>query len=555
MSFEAENPPASISRRHDLDALRAGAMLLGIGLHACLSYVTFPFWPVYDAAHTHTAFDLFFVTIHGFRMPLFFMVSGFFTAMLWRKRGLSALIRHRAKRIALPLILFTLTIMPLVALAIAYDNRPIAGIKKNAALPGLFQAARSNDVDAFTALLPEIEDLNAGDPEHTLTALHWATLSGSIDITRILLQQGADVNARIPDQSSPLIHAAFTARPEIAALLLAHGAEPNVVNVYGQTALDASHLDWDTVAWAAAYLSLELDQEAWEGRREATRKLLVKSGCERKSEQKPDKARSGLTGSYLNITDFWAFHAGDILGHLWFLWFLCLLLIPFAIFATIADSANWRGPPPWLFLSPALLLWLVPLTMIPQWFNGLRAPGFGPDTSSTLLPFPHLLLLYGVFFFAGALYFDCDDPEGKLGRRWWLTLPLALFVVLPVGLFATFEPGAGVPRVLPVFLQALYPWLMTLGLIGLGRNLCCRESRILRYVSDSSYWLYVAHLPLILLAQSIARPWDVPAFAKFAFVCLSVTTFLLITYQLLVRYSWLGTLLNGKRQASGRPVA
>jgi len=41
--------------------------------------------------------------IHGFRMPLFFLLSGFFTAMLWQSRGLQRLWRHRLNRLGLPL--------------------------------------------------------------------------------------------------------------------------------------------------------------------------------------------------------------------------------------------------------------------------------------------------------------------------------------------------------------------------------------------------------------------------------------------------------------------
>ncbi|MFM1558046.1 MAG: acyltransferase family protein [Roseibacillus sp.] len=44
--------------------------------------------------------------IHGFRLPLFFLVSGFFTAMLWRHRGLKELVKLRSKRILLPLAIF-----------------------------------------------------------------------------------------------------------------------------------------------------------------------------------------------------------------------------------------------------------------------------------------------------------------------------------------------------------------------------------------------------------------------------------------------------------------
>ena len=89
-----------IERRHDLDALRAIAMLLGIVLHAALSFSPIP-WTVKDS-QTSEVYSVLFAALHGFRMPLFFMLSGFFTAMLWRKRGLASLIKHRFKRIFLP---------------------------------------------------------------------------------------------------------------------------------------------------------------------------------------------------------------------------------------------------------------------------------------------------------------------------------------------------------------------------------------------------------------------------------------------------------------------
>ena len=168
----------------------------------------------------------------------------------------------------------------------------------------------------------------------------------------------------------------------------------------------------------------------------------------------------------------------------------------------------------------------------------------------------NLTSIFSRFFFFGAFYFDCDDEKGKLGRFWWLALPMALLVVFPLGAALTFEPESAwlaqwIPnrgvRPMAVMMQALYPWLMTFGLIGLFRRICTRENKVVRYVSDSSYWLYIAHIPVIFLAQATVKPWDLPACAKFASVCVGVTAVLLVTYDLFVRYTWIGTLLNGKR--------
>jgi peptidoglycan/LPS O-acetylase OafA/YrhL len=47
-------------------------------------------------------------------MPLFFLLSGFFTSMLWQRRGLASLIKHRARHIALPLFVGLFTVLPAV---------------------------------------------------------------------------------------------------------------------------------------------------------------------------------------------------------------------------------------------------------------------------------------------------------------------------------------------------------------------------------------------------------------------------------------------------------
>ncbi|MDB4625113.1 acyltransferase family protein, partial [Rubripirellula sp.] len=112
MSETLTPAPPTMQRRHDLDALRAIAMLLGIVLHSALSFAPIP-WIVQDSQQSQFFYYLF-SFIHSFRMPLFFLISGFFTAMLWRKRGLLALFKQRSKRILLPLILGMWTIIPLL---------------------------------------------------------------------------------------------------------------------------------------------------------------------------------------------------------------------------------------------------------------------------------------------------------------------------------------------------------------------------------------------------------------------------------------------------------
>ena len=106
-------------RFHELDALRAFAMFLGVVLHASLFLIP-DAWPVEDAWAASTSpetnpYGYLLAAIHGFRMPVFFLLSGFFTAMLWERRGLLGLAMHRVRRIGLPLLLGCFTIIPINA--------------------------------------------------------------------------------------------------------------------------------------------------------------------------------------------------------------------------------------------------------------------------------------------------------------------------------------------------------------------------------------------------------------------------------------------------------
>ncbi|MDP5144028.1 acyltransferase family protein [Rheinheimera baltica] len=97
-----------------LDNLRALAMLAGVLFHAALAYspMAQPFWPSADVLN-HPLFDVFAWASHLFRMPVFFLLAGFFAAMLLHKYGEAVFWRNRLRRIGLPLLLF----LPLLTLA------------------------------------------------------------------------------------------------------------------------------------------------------------------------------------------------------------------------------------------------------------------------------------------------------------------------------------------------------------------------------------------------------------------------------------------------------
>lgn len=527
-----ELPPAS-SRRHDLDALRAFAMLLGIALHAALSFAGGP-WMVQDS-RTSGVFHLLIGAVHGFRMPLFFLLSGFFTAMLWRRRGLRAVVAHRFRRVFLPLMLGSVTILPLMHVVGGWAAKSGArnrNSQSEAAVLDVWKASTMGDLAQVTKLIDAGADINAPDPGFGVTPLSLSATFGHDAVVKLLLERGADVKRTNRDGGTALHGAAFFGRSVIAGLLLEAGIDPAVKNGRGDTALDATLADWGTTQFIAGLIQVTVEKKLVLEGRKKIRQLLGADDLE--SKPRP------LLGLWLFLTFFPFFH------HLWFLWFLCWMVAGFTVCAWIANRIGWQpGPRRWVN-SQLCYLWLVPLTMIPAWFIGRDMPNFGPDTSSAILPPLHLLAYYAIFFGFGALYFDSQDERGSIGRRWWLTLPIALFVVYPAGLHATY--GGAKLRGVAILLQVIYVWAMSAAMMGLFRRFVSKERGWIRYLSDASYWMYVAHLPLVIVVQLWVRDWAMAPGWKFLIACGGVFAVLLVSYEYLVRYTWIGALLNGRKQ-------
>jgi len=127
--------PAKSSRYYALDALRAAAMELGLLLHAAVPYTRNcpTTWVVCDGSRA-ARFDLLNTVIHSFRMPVFFLMCGFFAMLLLERVGTRAFIVHRARRIAIPLLVGCLTIVPLTRAIWIYG----AFARPGANLPGRY---------------------------------------------------------------------------------------------------------------------------------------------------------------------------------------------------------------------------------------------------------------------------------------------------------------------------------------------------------------------------------------------------------------------------------
>jgi uncharacterized protein len=100
----------------------------------------------------------------------------------------------------------------------------------------LMWAAHENNAAAIRTLLAAGADRDARSTAGDFSALLFAVRAGALAATRALLEAGASVNQTLIDGTSALVLAATNAHYEVAAELLARGAEPNTA-AQGWTAL------------------------------------------------------------------------------------------------------------------------------------------------------------------------------------------------------------------------------------------------------------------------------------------------------------------------------
>ena len=249
------------------------------------------------------------------------------------------------------------------------------------------------------------------------------------------------------------------------------------------------------------------------------------------------------------------------LTHLWFLWVLLILYAallilraPFAVMdrkggcGRAMDRLTGALIGPW---TPAVLAapLAVALYLTPGWI-----PFFGLPTPDTgLVPNPAALTAFGLAFGFGALIDRRRDLLSRIGSLW------APFTVMALGTGAAafILSGGAAPDMAPVTdpqtkagLAALYAFAVYAGAMAataLALRFASGVSSVRRYLADASYWIYIVHLPLVMVGQVLMLGLDWPWFAKLAAVIAGVMIVSLITYELLIRHSFMGRWLNGRR--------
>lgn len=249
------------------------------------------------------------------------------------------------------------------------------------------------------------------------------------------------------------------------------------------------------------------------------------------------------------------------LTHLWFLYVLLVFYVlgvaGRAAFVALDRGGGLRsavdramsalvrfGAAPLLLAVPAA----VALNAHAGWMPWVGIPT--PDNS--LIPNPPALAEFGVAFTFGWLLQRQTGLLTAIQKLWPIYLAAALaltvFGLSQVGVAPTNKTELpGLNRPLYAATYALAAWTWSFAFIGMAMRFLSGHSAWRRYLADASYWLYIIHLPLVILLQGVVAKYAWPAELKYLLILAIAMPLMLLSYQVMVRYTWLGAILNGRR--------
>jgi len=250
------------------------------------------------------------------------------------------------------------------------------------------------------------------------------------------------------------------------------------------------------------------------------------------------------------------------LTHLWFLYVLLLLYLGALCIHSLAHFAHrierlGQGVDRlvrWLVRSRFVLILLSAPTAAALWFSPEWLMWFGiPTPAFSLVPDAGAAVAFSTAFGFGWLVHRQIALIEVWAGRWPLNLALAIGLtvisLLIVGIDPVLTPAphdwlTG----LYAACYALASWAWTFAVIGVALRYLSHFSSARRYVADASYWIYLIHPPIVMALQVAVSQLDWPWFAKFPLILVVTFSLVFLSYQLLVRYSFIGAILNGRRQ-------
>jgi glucan biosynthesis protein C len=176
-------------------------------------------------------------------------------------------------------------------------------------------------------------------------------------------------------------------------------------------------------------------------------------------------------------------------------------------------------------------------------WTGLPAP-------FSIVPQAGALLSYGLIF--GWLLQRQSHLMLALEKGWPMYLALAVVLAIvcyliagPTPRWAPYLEGRSLLIYSAAYMIATWCWVF--GLIGAAIQFLSNVSPVRRYLADSSYWLYLMHVPALFFFHVLFKPLDWHWSVKYVLSIAGAMPILLLSYHYFVRFTFIGAILNGKR--------
>ena len=273
---------------------------------------------------------------------------------------------------------------------------------------------------------------------------------------------------------------------------------------------------------------------------------------------------------------------GDLVGgpfpfestmHLWFLNYLVYAMVLMVMVVSTVERLEWRWSwfmrfirrvmeSPWLFvfvIGGLNMTWCA----IYAWDH--------IPTDGRWAPNGTILTYYLLWLGMGWLLFASRATLARFQEKAWVMVGLGVAATLlrhvlggyydenareswTRNLFGGVLDGVGKPLAEADEMGAVFWFLASLGLVaftrgfmGLFLRYCGDGKPIWRYLSDSSYWVYLIHLPLAGVVPCLLLGWDAHTSIKYATSVVLVLVIAWVSYDSLIRPTVVGKFLNGRR--------
>jgi glucan biosynthesis protein C len=204
--------------------------------------------------------------------------------------------------------------------------------------------------------------------------------------------------------------------------------------------------------------------------------------------------------------------------HLWFIAYLLMIsVIAIGVWLAIQRAPELGAAINRGFRNLVRSGWAVPVLASISAAILITKTGWvaGGAASNSLVPAPTLFAYYSLFFSFGWLLSGQTDLLENLKRGAWLRLGAGVLIAVPAFLLfydnGDFTGNVGTPGILAeidelrlygLFTVGLVCWLTLFGIWGVLARYVRKESRVLRYLSDASFWIYLVHIPFLVALQS-----------------------------------------------------